>query len=247
MTRRPATLLRCIWSVEAQCYDGPIEHVFVIDDCPAACRLLDQQQPHGTRQMHYVLRTAQDADGPARLAYLRNLAVDVSTHDLIAFIDDDNEWEPDHLASLVAARRSADSFSHSERRLFYAGGHPFVAPEFPWKRDVITRRALYARYVELGAVTPGDNIWRDRVDLPDTCVDLGEWLLPRQFVLGVQFDLAYSLADWQNILVEDGKLARKINASGLPIISTKRPTLRYYLGGYSNNFSPVAPIYWDKP
>jgi hypothetical protein len=63
----------------------------------------------------------------------------------------------------------------------------------------------------------------------------------------VKFIETYSVADWQHILVEDAKLAREITASGRPVVSTKRPTLRYYLGGYSNNFAPDAPIYWGKP
>lgn len=247
VTRRPTTILRCVASVEAQGYGGPVEHVFIIDGSRETHAILNGHRSRFARQLHYVPRAPQDEDGPARLSRLRNLAVDAAKHELIAFIDDDNEWETDHLASLVRSGEAGKAFAHSERRLFHADGRPYCTPEFPWRRDVLARRQSYARYAALGVVADGDNVFRDRMDLPETCIDLGEWLFPRAFIQAVRFEERYDLDDWQNILVEDGKLARAIAASGARVVSTCQPTLRYYLGGYSNNFSPRAPIYWRRP
>jgi glycosyltransferase involved in cell wall biosynthesis len=248
VTKRTETLARCIATVEAQTHDGPIEHVFIIDDNRQARALLDAHTPSRvSRQVHRIPRAAHDQDGPARLAHLRNHAVDAARHELIAFLDDDNTWEPEHLATLIHASNTGEALSHSERRMFYADGRPYDAPEFPWKRDVASRRALYDQYVALGAVTPGDNIFRDNIGLPDTCVDLGEWLLPRSFVQQFRFDEQYDVSNWQNIVVEDWGLAREILASGKTVVSTHQPTLHYYLGGYSNNFSSSASIYWKEP
>jgi glycosyltransferase involved in cell wall biosynthesis len=248
VTRRTATLPRCLASVTGQDHSGPIEHLIVIDDRPEVRELLENTEQRPGTEIVYASRGPSDVDGPDRLARLRNLAVQRARHPFIAFLDDDNAWEPDHLSSLAATViRSGADIAHTERKMFDNDGVPYVLPEFPWSRDPLLRREIYQTYAELGIVTPGSNVFRDRLRMPYSCVDLGEWLLPRDFLEKHPFEGTYSTDDWQTIVVEDGKLAEEIKGSGLAVESTHRPTLHYYLGGYSNNFSESAPIYWQRP
>jgi CheY-like chemotaxis protein len=248
VTRRAATLPRCLASVAKQDYSGSIEHVIVIDDQPEVQELLQStEQRPGTEVIH-ASRGPSDVDGPDRLARLRNLAVECAHSPLIAFLDDDNAWESDHLSSLSATLvQPGVEIAHTERKMFGEDGVPYVISEFPWCRDPLLRREIYQIHAELGIVTPGSNVFRDRLQMPYSCIDLGEWLLPRDFLEEHPFERTYSAEDWQAIVVEDGKLAGEIRDSGLVVESTHRPTLHYYIGGYSNNFSESAPIYWQRP
>jgi glycosyltransferase involved in cell wall biosynthesis len=248
VTRRTATLPRCLASVAAQDHTGPIEHLIVIDDQPEVRELLHSTDLRPGTEIRYASRGPSDVDGPDRLARLRNLAVESARNPFIVFLDDDNAWEPDHLSSLSATLTGTGAaIAHSERKMFLGDGAPYAIPEFPWCRDPSQRREIYRTYTELGIVTPGSNVFRDRLRMPYSCVDLGEWLLPRDFLKEHPFEGTYSTDDWQAIVVEDGKLAEEIKASGLPVESTHRPTLHYYLGGYSNNFQESASIYWQRP
>lgn len=248
VTRRTATLARCLASVARQDYSGPVEHLIVIDDQPAVRELLQSTGQRPGTEVVYASRGPSDVDGPDRLAHLRNMAVECARHPFIAFLDDDNAWEPDHVSSLNATLSRPDvDVAHSERQMFDADGAPYVVPEFPWCRDPVQRREIYRMYAELGIVSPGSHVFRDRLQMPHSCVDLGEWLFPRDFLEEHPFEGAYSTDDWQTIVVEDKKLAEEIKGSGLTVASTHRPTLHYYLGGYSNNFSESAPIYWQRP
>ena len=248
VTRRTTTLPRCLSSVARQDYSGPFEHLIVIDDQPEVQELLRRTEQRPGTEVVYASRGPSDVDGPDRLARLRNLAVARAHNPFVIFLDDDNAWEPDHLSSLsTAMARPGVDIAHTERMMFVDDGTPYTVPEFPWSRDPQQRREIYQAYAELGIVTPGSNVFRDRLQMPYSCVDLGEWLLPREFLEAHPFEQVYSPEDWQTIVVEDGKLAREIKDSGLAVESTHRPTLHYYLGGYSNNFSEGAPIYWQRP
>lgn len=110
--RRRLLLERCIPSVLAQDYDGMIEHVIVSDgpdpalaDVPGAVFL--------------------DAHLPARNKgiYARMAGTDLATGDLIAYLDDDNAWRPDHLSLLAAAIGREDaSFAYSRAACSNANG-----------------------------------------------------------------------------------------------------------------------------
>jgi hypothetical protein len=92
-----------------------------------------------------------------------------------------------------------------------------------------------------GVFQPGSNIVRDRVDPwghpdPARTVDMGEWLFDRKLLLDHQFCTEYSAEDWFNITTEDDKLMEDLVNNGITVACSELPTLRYYLGGYSNAF-----------
>jgi hypothetical protein len=242
VTRRPGNLPACCATIDGQRGEGPLRHLVLGDG-------VERPERWGSERHRDVFvscsRGPGDRDGPARLAALRNRAVQLAIDETIVFLDDDNGWTPDHLASLVAARRATGvAFVHAERELLEPDGRPYLREEFPWARDPARRRHLWQEYRQLGIVAPGSNVWRDRLPMPASCVDLGAWLLPRGFLLARPFPTAYGQADWEANVSEDHHLAAAILASGLPVVSTGRATLRYRLGGYSNCFDPSASIHW---
>lgn len=246
VTRRATTIHRCLSSVARQQYPGQLEHLVLVDgDLDVFCAWR-RASASASASVQLVSRTAQDRNGPARLAYLRNMAVELANSEYVVFLDDDNAWDSNHLSSLWETLIAGRHYMvHSHRLMYEHDGSPYLRPEFPWKREKAERERIYQLHVELGIVTPGSNVVRDYVGMPYSCVDLGEWLLRREFLVLNPFICAYSHEDWQAIIVEDAKMSAAIVDSNLPVTCTQLPTLHYYLGGYSNNFSDDATIYWQ--
>jgi hypothetical protein len=68
-------------------------------------------------------------------------------------------------------------------------------------------------------------------------VDTSEWLFERELLLHVPFCEVYDHRDWLDVVPEDNKLLTTLVELGIPIACTHMPSLRYYLGGYSNSFT----------
>lgn len=97
---RPS-LLRAIASVRRQSYEGVVECIVVID-LPEITHSLPPE----------VLATADLVvwtGGRARGGGARNLGIELSTGDLVALLDDDDEWMPGKLASQVNLARQLSS------------------------------------------------------------------------------------------------------------------------------------------
>jgi glycosyltransferase involved in cell wall biosynthesis len=249
VTRRIETLDRCIDSVQRQEYDGPILHQFVVDGNEDIVSYLTERSLSSRVPIcwSFVPRSSDDADGPARLAVLRNTVVKLAESDYVAFLDDDNRWEPGHLQALwsIITAEGVD-IAHSERQLFHNDGSPYLTAEFPWGRDEVSRRAIYAYCLEAGVMERGSNVVHDRFEMRFTWIDLGEWLFRRDFLIANPFETRYSLWDWYNLNVEDQSLPRAIFESGLSVASTKQATLHYFLGGYTTKFEGDGVV-WRRP
>jgi glycosyltransferase involved in cell wall biosynthesis len=220
------------------------EHLVVVDDCHDTYLSLRDGPalPDNTRWL-VAGRGPDDVSGPGRSSRLRNMAVRIGTAPWIAFLDDDNEWEPDHLATLLAcAARTGHRAIHSHLRMLNADGSPYLDRREPWAQDDAQGRAEYERMRTKSVVSPGTCVRRDRLDPLDTpdpviSVDTGEWLLARDLLLSVPFRDRFDARDEAERIGEDDKLAVDLRNRREPVSCTERPTLRYYLGGYSNNFS----------
>jgi len=241
--RRPELLSRAIKSVRAQAVSASIHHLVLIDDCPLTLQHLDQldldNQPRYTISYRLCRRGPTDQSGMARSARLRNLAVTLSSTEWIAILDDDNEFSADHLAMLLdTASATGARAVHSWRRVYCPDGSPFCEPRDPWTSG----QRAFDRFAWLAAKavrTADSNVFRDRCDPvgvsdPVRTVDSSEWLLHRSLFDTVAFDEVYSPEDWENMIGEDDKLQRDLVAHQIAVACSERPTLKYYLGGYSN-------------
>ncbi len=234
-------LKRAIESVQRQDHDGSIKHLIIIDDCSRTKTFLESSYDLCAEiEWHWISRNPWEVSGPGRLAKLRNYAVDAANTKWISFLDDDNEFESNHLSSLVAcARHTKCEAIHSYRRLFCQDGTPYLEQRWPWSRDRTEGIRIYQELCLKGVLQPGSNIERDRCDPlgypdPTRIVDTGEWLLARKLLLSFPFCEEYTYDDWINITTEDDKLLQTLVEEQIPIVCTEKPTLKYYLGGYSN-------------
>ncbi|HEY2117093.1 MAG TPA: glycosyltransferase family A protein [Candidatus Angelobacter sp.] len=234
---RPHLLRRAIASVAQQDFPGPIEHLILIDDCPAT-RLWCARHASGLEiKWHYMTRSGRVLVTPKRLAELRNEGVRLAGSRWIMFLDDDNQLEPNHLSSLVAlARISRCQAVHSHAQLLWPDGTPYVDPILPWGPRRSARKA-YRNLCARGIFVPGSHIARDRASAET--VDTGEWLFSRSLLIQVPFPVHYTASDKSQRTTEDTKLLRRLLQRGVQIRCTELPTLKYYLGGYSNEHATV--------
>lgn len=242
--RRPCLLWRALLSVQGQRYTGVIQHLVIIDDCEESVRLLSSFDAQTVNVSWVSLqRTSCERYSPAHLSKLRNYAVRIAQYDHIAFLDDDNVFEPNHLCTLAQiAEKTRSPAVHSQRRLYYRDGRPYLERRYPWSRDEATGRTRYQELLRKGVFEVGSNIMRDRVDPKGTTdpvlsVDTSEWFLDRDLLLNIPFPEKYSLIDRANRVAEDKKLLKALVKEGISLSSTNLPTLNYYLGGYSNSFN----------
>lgn len=112
--RRPELLgSRCRPSVAQQDYDGPVEHIVVSDGPDPG---VDLCLPEHREELN-------------RGVSARRYGASLASGDVIAYLDDDNAWRPNHLDTLVTALESAD-FAYS-RALCIRGGTAWVIGEDP--------------------------------------------------------------------------------------------------------------------
>ena len=163
----------------------------------------------------------------------------------IAFLDDDNEFESNHIASLLeCAEATGCRAVHSHMQMFHRDGRPFLEAGNPWCSDPDEASKEYEWMVSRGVRTPGSNIIRDSMNPQDhSPVDLGEWLLRRTLLLEIPFCTEYSADDLLVGKHEDDKFLEELVAREERVACTGKPTLSYYLGGYSTRDDGYANPY----
>lgn len=258
---RPALLARAMASIAVQDYIGGIEHVIVVDDDDETFRSLAGVTGHGQRRVviEHVRRPAaercEDA-GPntyPRLARLLNIGIRRATSPWIAFLDDDNEYEPEHLSSLHAfAEEGRRPAVHSARQMLWPDGEPYLEPRFPGPGPDNEQARIFALLCERGVCHPGTNIVRDRIDFgvttfpnstvirdsdPVVLVDQNLWLIQRAVLLQTPVPEVFTPEELDENTCPDDKLLEALTRAEVPIASNGAPTVRYYLGGISNQCS----------
>ncbi len=212
----------------------------VVDDCQATLQDLDEDPVQGIEVLS-VPRDQFEVGGVARVGALRARALATARGRWIAFLDDDNEWDPNHLASLLdVAECTGHRAVHSHRTLVWPCGCPYVDPRVPWAADDEVGRSDFVEWVRQGIAAPGSPVLRDQAGQADDAavlrtVDMGEWLLDRSLLNDVGIAERFTPAELANGTGEDDKLLDQLLDRGEPISCTHKPTLRYQVGGFSNN------------
>lgn len=264
---RPELLRRAMASVRAQDYEGDVEHVIVADDDPASVAAADEAPGRpGLRVVcRSVPRPPAEADEPPgdrrfiypRLSRLFNAGARLSTAEWIAFLDDDNEYEPNHLSSLMSCARSSGTPAvHSGRTLHRPDGSPYLDEVWHTAPNPAEGARIYELMCERGVRIRGTNILLDRADPvevstlrpssvltaddPVLLVDQSVWLIRREVLMEFPIPDTFTDEDHRNNCAPDDKLLETLMRNGIPITATGLPTVRYYLGGVSNNYQTAA-------
>lgn len=239
---RPIEVRRAILSV--QCQTEPVaEHIVLVDGdrrVEESVKEFIDSSGIDRCKVHFVSRTSSDVSGPARSSALRNIGIHMAENPWIAFLDDDNEWLPNHLSSLkTLACQSNSPAVYSEVALLTATGEPYLEHRWPWAGAHEEGERKYWDYVEQGVLVPGSNVIHDRPEVRDVPVDTSAWLLDRDLLLSAPFHEKFSIDDARTLTSEDDKLFYSLLERQVPLACTYQPTLLYYLGGYSNSGATV--------
>jgi hypothetical protein len=263
---RPQLLRRAMASVHAQDFDGLIEHVVVIDEQDpetVAAATAAPTRPGLRVTVHEEPRPPAERNEPPgdkrrvypRLSRLFNTGARISSADWIAFLDDDNEYEPHHLRSLLeCAREHGVQVAHSGRTMWYADGAPYLEEAWHTVDDPVEAARIHQVMCDKGVRVPGTNILLDRADPrrpgdafrtssviraedPVALVDQSVWLVRRELLLRLPIPETFTEAEHLANTAPDDKLLRTLQDNGVPIVSTGQPTVRYYLGGVSNRIT----------
>ncbi|MBN1468107.1 MAG: glycosyltransferase family 2 protein [Fusobacteriaceae bacterium] len=229
-------LKRAIETVRNQSYQGKISHLIIIDDCEKTLKYLEENyENYHLIKWIYAKRMKGDCSGPVLLAKLRNYAVDMAETEWVSFLDDDNEFEVEHYQKLMefADSKKAEAV-HCFRKILYRNGKPFLEKYWPWDRDKNNAIERYKYFLSLGLIESGSNIFKDNQKI---VVDTNVWLLKRSILLENRISSDFTTKDWEDNLAEDDKLLEGLRNNNIRIECSEEPTVLYYLGGYSNDFS----------
>jgi dTDP-4-amino-4,6-dideoxygalactose transaminase len=225
------TLVAALAGVAAQQVDADIRVTVWLDGPEPLGGVLDQ----GLKELRVVALNSRFVLPKApfeRIAELRQLAIQSCTADYTAFLDDDNVWTPDHLASLLALISPDRPAVHSWRTLVDRGHNPAVVDRFPWlppSQEAVDR---WTSLLAAGVVDIGGTVVRDSVE--HGMVDMGEWLFDTRLLRLLRFSRPRTPEEVAGRLGEDGIVLEQIRRLGVPTACTGVASLRYQLGGMSS-------------
>lgn len=150
--KRPELLRMALRSVLAQDYPN-LEAVVVGDACPFLDGLTPTVELRNPRVRTLNLPANHGSGG----AVPRNYALMLAAGGLIAYLDDDNDWSPDHLSSLYAALRGARGASFAFSSMSVNGQDLGFKEPVPGSIDtscVLHSKDLILRH----------GFWKDRVE-----------------------------------------------------------------------------------
>lgn len=242
-SRGPQYVKRAIQSIAAQDFKGPKEIIIIGDNPrwrPEILAYLTTKQL--TIRCFNIQTDKHFASLPTvkRVSRLRNIALTLVEGDYFCFLDDDNQWEKNHLSTLFTAlQQHGRQAAHCWRNLLDRKGNPWIATCFPWRCEPDRAKQLFRKFTAAGMLSTSEPIFRDSacavVDGEDvSAVDMGAWLFSGGIIDLVRFETEYSHWEIRNSVTEDDKLLARLKDGGIPIACSKTATLNYYLGGYSN-------------
>src|SRR5574344_1072201 len=160
---RPNLLKRAIETVKNQTYSN-IKHLIIIDECPKTLEMMELNYKNDPKiEYEYMKRIPNEKSGPSVLARLRTYTIHKIGEGWFSFLDDDNEFYPNHIEELYKFAISHDCNAvHSYREVIYKNGTPYLKEEWPWGRTYEKKLETYNYMKEAGVVVPGSNIWQDR-------------------------------------------------------------------------------------
>lgn len=243
---RPNLLERAIKTVKEQTYNN-IKHLIIIDDCPSTLKMLEEKYKNDCNiSWEYHEREKNDKSGPNILAKLRTDAIHKIGKGWFSFLDDDNEFYPEHIQKLYdfAIKNNCDAV-HSYREVMYKDGTPYLKEEWPWGRTLEKKIEVYNQMLSAGVVERKSNIWHDKFGYT---VDTNVWLLRAELFDNKMIQREYTEEDYNECRPEDEKMMELLMKNNIKVMCNKEVTVKYYLGGYSNETDdPIeGTVQWEK-
>lgn len=102
-----------------------------------------------------------------------NAGLDAATGDYLCFLDDDDWFQPDHLASLIALLRAHPSarLAYSGVLLVHADGRPYARLNRPFDRAALFR----GNYIQMGAALFERSLLDDGARFDETLLNFQDW------------------------------------------------------------------------
>ncbi|MGH3690548.1 MAG: glycosyltransferase family 2 protein [Microbacterium sp.] len=243
---RPEKLRKAMRSIAAQLHPA-VQHLVVGDRCDFIGDSVNRVALEREFPRSVVIANEHRTDSylPTHLARLRARAAADADAEFVSMLDDDNLFEDDHLTSLADAVAVHDvGAAHSWRSLWDDDDQPWlIGTEDPWVPDPRLSRISFERLAHEGVFETGTNVVRDRAryDVGMGRVDTNEWFLTRELFLEYSRPTPPSPAERRLGLTEDALMTLRMVRAGVPIVTSGRATVRYFMGGYSNqNVDGVA-------
>ena len=240
---RPQLLQRAINSVKKQTLSNVL-HYIVIDDCKSTLEMLNNNYLEDSNIMwDFYSIGDMIPPGPCRLSALRNKAITSIKTTYVSFLDDDNEFYPEHLEQLLEfARNEKCDAVHSYREILYNDGKPYLENLSPWGHSIQQRAEKYKELLEHKIATPGSNVWCDKYGVT---IDTNLWLIRTSLLQCIKFPIDYTEDDYANITPEDAKIMQAMKSQNVVVKTNQKVSVKYYLGGYSNECGKtVGTVKW---
>jgi glycosyltransferase involved in cell wall biosynthesis len=162
--RRPELLRAAVASALAQ--PIPDHHVVVVDDGGATTTTLPEDERLTVLELPANLGTA---------GAVRNVGIRLSRSRLIAFLDDDNTWEPHHLEVATAAHARGADLTYSSLRRVDGDGRDIDVLDEAFDRHAMRERSLADTNAIV--VRRGDDVHFSRVPRRRGDFPLEDWEL----------------------------------------------------------------------
>jgi glycosyltransferase involved in cell wall biosynthesis len=255
---RRLSLLQAVESVCGQSYSGHVEHIIVGDESRSLRELSNTICDLQSNAVIEHVRTTERRNEfsevylPSRLGFLRNIGISLSSSNYVCYLDDDNTFEPEHIASLVSTIEAGPNpaeIAYSWRRLRYADGTPFLPSEYLWTPDprlAVSRSALsryiFSELVAGGVYVEGDAVVRDAVTdsrgRPVCTVDTNELMVRRSVHSRFRFVVNFEWREMVGDYCDDYAFVKQCHEAGVLFRPSKKVTVNYTVGGVSNRRKP---------
>jgi hypothetical protein len=241
---RRALFFRALHSVLYQEFPGIVSVIIGFDRCSYKEEVISFLLTGSVKATSFDFSNISHEELPMRLSVARNIGRSLCDSTLLCYLDDDNYFAAGHLRTLISTLVSTRAqAAHSWRAIFKSDGSPWLERTFPWSGDR-TAEILYHYYVHQGVFVPGTNSLRDITMLPDGSlgmVDTSAWLFDLEALPELKWPVERTHIDAYQNLTEDDLLLRNLVKQGVRVACTRRETLCYTLGGYSNLRSGGQP------
>ncbi len=243
---RKEKLLKAISSVSKQNFKNAIEILLIGDACDYLESIeLPMLSKNITIKKHNIIldRSIDKNLIVHRVATIRNLAIKLTSQNCICFLDDDNLWETNHLSTLMNTLQTYQcKATYSWRKLFLNNGKPWIPTTWPWIGSDVPQKKLLHIYKKLEMLDLKTNILKDKFEAvynnrDYATIDMGAWLFKKELFDVVSFKTDYTKEEVNCLVTEDDQLLLDLKKLNFTVYPSKKATLKYYLGGFSNLYN----------